>query len=121
MRSEPEFKNALITGTALGNEDHGIFTASLVLEYESGCQCFGGYAMDEHNGVRGAGSRRRGTAYGMEFILRILDTVGADSWEKLKGKCIRVKATQSKVIAIGHITKDKWFNPEEDLKGFIAE
>jgi hypothetical protein len=111
-----ETKNALIESTYLGCEDHGIFTCNLILDYGGGGQRFGGYSMDKHNGERNANSRRIGTAYGCEFIKRILDTLGVESWERLPNTHIRVKAT---VHAIGHILKDKWFSPETDLKDFI--
>lgn len=113
-----ESKNALITGTSLGNESHGIFTVSLTLEYGIGCQCFGGYAMDDYDKRK---KKRLGTAYGMAFIMRVLEIAGVDSWEKLKGKYIRVEATHSEVIGIGHITKDDWFYPEQDLKEYVKD
>lgn len=113
-----ERKNAVITSAALGPEDHGIFTVSLCLEYESGAQCFGGYAMDGYDKAK---KRRIGSAYGMEFIVRVMETVGVTEWAQLKGKHVRVEAEQSKVHAIGHIVKNKWFNPEDDLKEFVKE
>lgn len=117
MSSEkPETKNAKIVATSLGNEDHGIFTVSLTLEYGCGCQCFGGYAMDSYDKVK---KRRTGTAYGMEFIMRVLEVAGVSSWEKIKGVHIRVEADRTKVYGIGHITKDIWLRPETDLKEFV--
>lgn len=113
-----ERKNAVITSTSLGAEDHGIFTVSLCLEYESGVQCFGGYAMDSYDKIK---KRRVGTAYGLEFIKRVMDTVGVTEWSQLAGKHIRAEAEHIKVHAIGHIVKDKWFNPERDLKEFVVE
>ena len=38
--------------------------------------------------------------------------------EALKGKTIRVRKTDEwgSIISIGHIIKDDWFNPEEELE-----
>ncbi len=110
-----EIKNAKITGTTLGVEDHGILTCFLHLEYDGGGQGFGGYAFDAPDRTLGR-SGRVGVAWGMEFIRRILDVVGVRNWEDLKGKHIRVRANSCKVSSIGNIIKDKWFSPEEDLK-----
>lgn len=110
-----EIKNAIITSTHLGCEDHGIFTCYLHLDYGGSGQGFGGYALDKHNGNRGEGSERLGTAYGMEFIRRILSTLEISQWEKLPGTHVRVVASHEKVLSIGHIIKDRWFSPD-DLK-----
>lgn len=113
-----ETKNALITSATLGIEDHGLLTVSLCFEYECGCQCFGGHVLDQYDKGK---ERRVGTAYGCEYIQRVMAAVGVSEWSQLKGKHVRVRAEISKVHAIGHIVKDRWFNPEEDMKDFIQE
>jgi len=110
-----QIENATITGTTLGKEDHGIFTCYLHLNGEGWGSAFGGYALDEY---QPAAKRRVGTAYGMEFIGAILRTLEVDSWEQLKGQHCRV-ATEGiggRVTKIGHLIKNKWFDPES-LKG----
>jgi hypothetical protein len=114
-----ETKNAIITSTSLGVEDHGIFSAFLTLDFGGSGQGFGGYALDQHNGKRGQDSKRIGTAYGMEFIRRIMDTVGVSKWEDLRGKYIRVRSDHRKIEAIGHLIEDRWFCPETDLREFM--
>lgn len=96
----------------LGIEGHGIFSAYLQLEFDGSGQSFGGYALDQYNKER---KERVGTAYGMEFIRRVMDVVGVESWEALKGKHVRVDHDHSKIYGIGHITKNRWFYPERDL------
>ncbi len=109
-----ETKNAKITGTTLGREDHGIMTAYINLDYGgSSCQSAGGYGFDEYNKKKDC---REGTAFGMEFIMRVLEVVGVDRWEDLKGKHIRVKADHCGVEAIGHITDNRWLNFKELAK-----
>jgi len=107
-----EIKNARIESVSLGYEDHGILTCMLHLDYGGSGQGFGGYVLDYYNKDI---EERVGTAYGMEFIILILKTVGVEKWEDLVGKNIRVKAEDTKIIAIGHILKDNWFEPGKDL------
>jgi hypothetical protein len=108
-----EIVNAKISSTTLGYEDRGILTCYLGLDYVSGSQLFGGYVLDTPIKVDGVFSHREGTAYGMIFIQKILETLEVDSWEKLKGIVLRVKCDHNKVYAIGHFMKDKWFSPED--------
>lgn len=115
MNQEPEIKNAKITSTMLGVEDHGILTCFLHLDYGGTGQGFGGWTFDHPIGRAETFKGREGTAWGMEFIRRILDLLEVESWEKIPGNHCRVKADWGKVHSIGHITKDKWFTPEIDL------
>lgn len=59
------------------------------------------------------------TSAGMEAIMRILDTIGEDSYCKLKGKYVRVatKGLGGVVNIIGNIMDDKWF----DYKSFFDD
>ncbi len=111
-----ETENAVIESTMLGLEDHGIMTCFLYLNYGGSCQGFGGYALDIWNKEA---DRRIGTAYGAEFIARVLATVGVEKWEDLAGKHIRARHDWTKVHAIGHIIKDQWFDPEADLASMV--
>ena len=98
-----ETKNAKIKSTFLGTEDHGIFTANLTLDYGGGgFQDFGSHELKYEK-------------YGIEYLERILKTLGIESWEDLPGTVCRVKADRRHVEAIGHFIEDKWFNPEKDL------
>ncbi len=73
-----------ITRTMLGYEDHGIFTAMLTFDFGGSGQGAGGYCLDRPK--RDGESRRMGTAYGLDHIIAILDTVAVSSWEELKGR-----------------------------------
>lgn len=95
--------NARIDSTFLGREDHGIFTAFLYLDYGGGGQGFGGYVLKDK--------------YAYVFVSRVLETVGASSWENLPGKHVRVCVEQGKALGIGHIIEDKWYFPEREWEG----
>lgn len=51
-----------------------------------------------------------GSAKGTSVIMRILEVVGVDTWEELKGKYIRIKDCYlgEKVSAIGNLMKNEW-------------
>jgi len=98
-----EIRNAQIVDTFLGDPDYGYITAILTLDYgDCGIQGFGTHDLKYKH-------------YGVSYIQRILKTVGVNSWENLKGKYVRVKVVDGLANAIGHITEDKWFDPENDL------
>lgn len=99
-------KNAIIEGLNLGPEDHGILTLYLRLDYGDGRhQGFGGYPIEKNAGF---------------WLTRLFETFEIREWSELKGKNIRVILTNDsldgQILGIGHIIKDKWFMPKEELK-----
>jgi len=105
-----ETKNAKITSTMLGIEDHGIMSFMLYLDYGVSVQKAGGYVLDTP--IKNF-TRRIGTAEGMSLIMEIMKIVGVEKWEDLPGKHIRVKAERNKVHAIGNYLKDEWLDFEQ--------
>lgn len=107
-----EIVNAKITSTNLGNEDHGIFSFWLNLELDGGGVGFGGYALDSYDKEKSA---RVGVAMSIDLIKKIMEVVGVEKWEDLKGKHIRVdtEGWGGKALGIGNLMKDKWFYPKE--------
>lgn len=97
-----EIKNAKISHTFLGCEDHGIFTCSIGLDYGGSAQSFGSHELYYKH-------------YGIKYLDTLLKTLEVRSWEDLVGTVVRVKASYSHIEAIGHFMKDQWFNPERDL------
>jgi hypothetical protein len=108
---DTEIRNAIISSVSIDTGDRGLLTAWLHLDYGGSGQGFGGYALylpksySHHNLESVAG----------HFIFRCMEIAGVEKWENMKGKTIRVKASHSKVEAIGHIVKDDWFNPSVDF------
>lgn len=110
-----EIRNAIITDTFLGREDHGIFTFYIFVEFGGYVCGIGGYALDTYDKKR---DKRYVCNESMEALSRILETVGVDSWEKLKGQYIRVKENGwgSTIDEIGNLMSEKWFNIREYFK-----
>lgn len=117
--SELEICNARITGTMLGYEDHGMLTAMVHLSGDGwGCG-FGGWRLDEYNKAEG---RTEDTPLCAWFIRRMTETLEVTQWEKVSG-IVRAKLWRggnprggNDVVAIGHVLKDKWFEPGKELK-----
>ena len=109
-----ETHNALITHTMLGVEDHGILTFWLTLDYGGSGQGAGGWVLDEYD--KGLG-RRVGTTLAADVVLALLKTLRVGKWEDLPGTHVRVRRTNTKVEAIGHIMRDDWL----DFEAFFAE
>lgn len=108
-----EEKNAIIESAIITTKDRGLLSAWLHLDYGGSGQGFGGYALylpksyTHHN---------KNAGYAGHFIWRVMEIAGVENWSDLKGKTIRVRAVHDKVIEIGHIVKDDWFNPSDDFK-----
>lgn len=100
--------NARIESTMLGYEEHGMLTCFLHLTQEGSGQGFGGYRLDSPKGY---------SVFTDMWIKKILETVGVNKWEDLSGKYVRVIGEEfGSIEAIGHITDDKWFHPEREIK-----
>lgn len=47
------------------------------------------------------------------FLNILFKVTGVNSFDKLKGSPLRVRATNSKVVEIGHFLEDDWYNIDE--------
>lgn len=109
--AERQIENARIESVMLGYEDHGILTAYVFVKFANGGCGFGGYAFDEWNKAK---QRRVGCAFGSEWIINVLETVGVKKWEDLPGKPVRVEheGWGGTITRIGHFIDDRWFDPK---------
>ena len=106
-----EIRTARIVDTAIVMGDHGCLTFDLMLEGNGWRVNYGGYAIA--HGYRGATEFKAENGNGLEAMMLIMEVVGVDRWEDLKGKIIRAKSewrSGSSVDIIGNIIEDKWFN-----------
>ncbi len=111
-----EILNAKITSTKLTMEDHGCLTFWLTLEGSGWGVGFGGYCIGK--GYLGSDDFEADNGWGLEAMMRIMDVVGVDTWEKLEGQFVRVKITDGwggSCRCIGNLMNDKWF----DIKAFF--
>jgi hypothetical protein len=111
-----EIVNALIENVSLSMADHGVLCYYLTLETNSGGCNFGGRVIGK--GELGA-EEFEGCAKGTEALMRIMDVVGVEKWEDLKGRYVRVELPGwgGVVDRIGNIIDDKWFSQKEFFGG----
>lgn len=114
-----EVENCKITNVSLTMADYCSLTFWITVEGAGwGCN-IGGYKIG--SGMLGAKPENFSaeTGSGLVAIMRIMDTVGVEKWEDLKGKYCRVKVEGwgGTIHCIGNIIKDKWFN----IADFFAE
>lgn len=112
MSADIQTKNAVIEAATITNDDHGVLSAWLTLDYgDSGHQGFGGYALYlpksfKHHTLQSVAGH---------FMWRVMEIAGVSRWDLLVGKTIRVRSSHNGIRAIGHIVKDDWFAPAEDF------
>ncbi len=95
-----KIENAKITSADLSMEDHGCLTFNMVLDGGGwGCN-YGGYCLG--HGYLGA-NEFEGSSKGLEYIMRIMDTVGVSRFSDLEanisGSLQKVGANPSKSSA----------------------
>jgi hypothetical protein len=108
---ENVIQNATIKSVSLSIADHGCLSGWLYLEYDSGGQGFGGYCLYTPDSELVKFKSNAGL-----WIWRVCEVVGVHNWESLPGKNIRVKGSHCGIEAIGHIIKNLWFCPREEMK-----
>lgn len=113
-----EIKNAIIDSVSITNDDHGLLSAWVHLDFGGSGQGFGGYALYLPKGF--THHNPSGPNYAGHFIWRVMEVAGVSRWDQLKGKTVRARAEHLRVHAIGHIVKEDWFDPEHDFKAMKA-
>jgi len=95
MTSTEHLAIAKITDTFLGagERSHGVLTATLTVDYGGTSQSVGNYSL---------GGK---TAFGIQFVARILRAAGVSSWEEVKGRTILVvqETKDGRVIGIQNL------------------
>ena len=83
---------AKIESTDLAFHNGSILTAYLHVSYGDGlAQGIGGYGLDRYDTAK---KDRIGTAYGCEFIRRVMQACGVERWEDLPGRTVYVLQTE---------------------------
>lgn len=111
---EYAIRNAVIESVRFDNE-RGL-SAWLTLNYGGSGQGFGGFMLYAPDGWTAHNS---GGDYTGHFVYRCMEIAGADDWNKMVGKTIRVRldhdGLSGTILAIGHIINDVWFEPRAEF------
>jgi len=115
-------EDARISKTNLGvaYTDHGILSATIMLDFGSGGQGFGGVTLDGINPKHktGDGVPSRIATTGASSLLLAIDAVFGCDWEDLKDKKCRayyIGNGQGIITALGHEVRDMWLWWDERL------
>ena len=111
-----KIENAKITNVELTMADHGCLTSFITLDGGGWGTNYGGYCLG--HGYLGA-ENFNGNADSIEYIMRIMDVVGSDTFNGMVGKYVRVatKGWGDTVRIIGNVLEDRWF----DAKSFFED
>jgi hypothetical protein len=106
-----EITNAKITSVSISMADYNCLTFKIIVEDYIGFGAIGGFK----NGTGMLDAKYwEGNGSALVAMMKIMDTVGVEKWEHLKGNYCRVEYDESgHVEKIGHIIKNKWFNVRE--------
>lgn len=116
-----EIRNAKITDTSISMGDYACLTFRITLEGDAFGVSYGGYCIG--HGFLGSDTFTAENGSGLVAMMRIMDVVGVESWEDLKGKYVRFvdDAWGSPVRKIGNIIEDKWFDIDRFFKEYGRE
>ena len=110
-------ENAKIDSVDLSMEDHGCLTLKMVLKGGGWGCVYGGYSLG-HGYVGASDDFTDGSSAGMEYIIRIMNTVGSPTFNDMVDRYVRVARKHGECLTIiGNILSDTWF----DAKKFFLE
>lgn len=124
---------ATVRSTQLGQEDHGILTMYTNLEWPGGGVSLGGFTLDAPQfEVPGDSTSkflgRKPTAYGFDYVLRVMEIAGVSSYERIAGQRVLALFEYSdhgtlgaSVVGIAHIDDESQvFIPKEHAEKWLA-
>lgn len=116
-----EIVNAKITGVTINMSNHACLTFQLFLEGDGWVSSYGGYCIGF--GYLGATNFSSENGGGLVAMMRIMDVVGVERWEDLKGKYVRVvdNGWGSSITKIGNIVEEKWFDIDEFFRKYAGD
>ena len=109
-------ENARITNVDLIMGNYGCFSSYITLDGSGWGANYGGYCL----GHGDLGSEHfDGCSDSIEYLMRIMDVVGSESFNGMVGKYVRVAIKDGwgdAIRIIGNVLEDKWFDAESFFK-----
>ena len=106
-----KIENVQISRVDLSMADYGVLTLEMPITGNGWGCVYGGRVIGQ--GYLGA-KEFKGTPMGIEYIMRIMDIVGVEKFNEMRGKYIRVARTRwgDPIRIIGNLIKDRWFDAD---------
>lgn len=116
---------AKIESTSITYESHGILSSYLHCQWDGGGIGVGGYCLDQPKDRDSHDYSRVGTAYGLDYLIRVMETVGVSSWEDLKGSDVIVlfdgyAGPGGISVGIAGLLNDKVFILKEHAESWLS-
>ena len=112
-----ETLNALVLSTFLGVSDQGVLTMHLKLKcLEDQIVRFGNVALETVTG-----GQLQYTSLTNRLVSRILLLLERQSWEDLPSTPVRIKVQGGRISMLGHFTKERWLNLDDEIAAFQQE
>lgn len=109
--SKREVCNAVISAATLRQERGFMLDSWIQVDYGDSGQGFGGFALY----IGRSGAHHRVESFAGHWLWRVMEIAGCEDWEHVVGKAIRCRVEDGRILAIGHIIKDDWFEPAADF------
>lgn len=113
MRPEDcNIENVQIHDVELSMANNGCLTLTLVLRGSATVYSYGAFTIG-HGCINADQWDAHGI--GLVVMMKIMDVVGVDRWDKLQSQYCRIKTSNSgaTIYCIGNIIYDKWFDVNE--------
>lgn len=112
-----EIINGIIKSASIDDGERGILTAWLHIDHSNGSQGFGGYVLYLPESYKNSTHQ---VNFAGHFLFRCMEIADVSKWNDLVGKIIRLKQEHNKIHAIGHIIKNKWFDPAAEFEAMTS-
>lgn len=103
--------NAIIRAATLRQERGFVLDSWVHVDFDHGSQGFGGFALY----IGKTGSNHTVESPAGHWLWRVMEIAGVEDWSKVVGKAIRCRIEGERIVAIGHIVKDDWFEPAAEF------
>ena len=120
MDNENEILNAKITSTRLGRDEEGRLSATIRLDGGGWYSIYTVPFLDTWDMVDA--EYKSHTPEGYKSLIKLMQAIGVSSWEDMVDTYVRaeIEPQERKVVKIGHILLNKWFDWDEFQESKIS-
>jgi len=113
-----EIVNAKLENISIFIEDHNILTMFFDFKWDGCGQGYGGYELDYYSEKH---MKRVGTPVLTDCLLELFKVFNVRSFKDLCNvQYMRIKRSDRMIVAIGHITENRWFSFKEFIDNWFG-